>query len=315
MADPVNNRDVRKKEISKSFRGILRVSPDDEGADSGINETPIPVYDSVGNKSALSLGTDSIFVEKELVSETQLRDKIIFGTNSNVPVSPPQKEEVLLGDSSGNYIQYNLRQFLDEYFSANVILEQLVPVGTIIYTALGAEDLNRLPSKYQGWYDFCRGQSTNSQSGLTYNGTNYPDLCKVLTGSTSGSFTIPDLRNRYVRSASTISHYIGDEGGYTIPAHSAFSYENPQTNPYPSKVVIDSATGTFMASVYQGTASATGCFRIVSTWGGSGHRKYNGSSSYAVYGLDLAASVSQASTAPRETRPFSISLIPLIKIK
>lgn len=315
MANPVNNRDVRKKEISKSFRGILRVSPDDEGSDNGINEHPLPIYDSVGNMSALSIGTESIFVEKEVVSDAQLRDKITFGTNSDVPVSPPQNEEVLLGNNSGDYIQYNLRQFLDEYFASNLILEQLVPVGTIIYTALGDEDLNRLPTKYHGWYDFCRGQSSNSQTNLAYDGTNYPDLCRVLTGNTTGSFTLPDLRNRYIRSTSNISHQISDEGGYTIPVHSAFTLENPQTNPFPSKLVVDSATGTFMASVYQGRAEATGCFKIIRTWGGQGHRKYNGGSSYAVYGFDLRTIISQTNMEPKETRPYSISLVPLIKVK
>lgn len=319
MANPVNNRDVRKKEISKSFRGILRVSPDDEGSDNGINEHPLPIYDSVGNMSALSIGTESIFVEKEVVSDAQLRDKITFGTNSDVPVSPPQNEEVLLGNNSGDYIQYNLRQFLDEYFASNLILEQLVPVGTIIYTALGDEDLNRLPTKYHGWYDFCRGQSSNSQTNLAYDGTNYPDLCRVLTGNTTGSFTLPDLRNRYIRSTSNISHQIVDEGDYTIPVHSAFTLENPQTNPFIIKDALETtAVGEFRSlvdiSVTPGYAS--GCVSIKPgsliayescAW------KYAYTYHTGIFKINLIRD--GASLESKETRPYSISLVPLIKVK
>lgn len=319
MANPVNNRDVRKKEISKSFRGILRVSPDDEGSDNGINEHPLPIYDSVGNMSALSIGTESIFVEKEVVSDAQLRDKITFGTNSDVPVSPPQNEEVLLGNNSGDYIQYNLRQFLDEYFASNLILEQLVPVGTIIYTALGDEDLNRLPTKYHGWYDFCRGQSSNSQTNLAYDGTNYPDLCRVLTGNTTGSFTLPDLRNRYIRSTSNISHQIVDEGDYTIPIHSAFTLENPQTNPFIIKDALETtAVGEFrsLVEINNTPGYASGC---VSVKPGS-LIKYESCAwkwKYALYTGIFKINLIRdgASLESKETRPYSISLVPLIKVK
>ena len=63
MATEQNNRDVAKKPISKSFRGILRVSPADDGSDTGIGLTPVPVADSMGNNSALSIGTEHIEVQ------------------------------------------------------------------------------------------------------------------------------------------------------------------------------------------------------------------------------------------------------------
>lgn len=45
----------------------------------------------MGNNSALSIGTEHIEVQKEIVSQTQLRDKITFGTQTNVPTVAPAK--------------------------------------------------------------------------------------------------------------------------------------------------------------------------------------------------------------------------------
>jgi Phage Tail Collar Domain len=330
MADPINYRDVAKKRISKSFRGLLRVSPDDEGADVGMTEAPVPVYDSVGNMSALSVGTESIFVEKETVSKSQLRDRIIFGSNSNVPVTPPGFEDILIGDKKENYIQYNLRQFLDEYFATNVILEQLVPVGTILYIALGAADLNRLPAKYKGWYDFCLGQSTNSQNGLTYNGTNYPDLCKVIRGSSAGTFTLPDLRNKFIRSYSPDATRVsadGIDGWVNAAAHNVpLKIEYMQTNGYPSRVSIGSCNIRLFCSAYQHCSGNVNAIKshcnmpnnILSyDWWikGRGHRKYNGDSWYIRYIINFYGIVSSSNLTARESRPYNMTLVPIIKIK
>ena len=74
-------------------------------------------------------------------------------------------------------------------------------------------------------------------------------------------------------------------------------------------------SGTFFCSIYQAKPKATGCFSLVNTSDGNGHRKYNGPSRYATYKLDFSSQVSQNNMTPRETRPYNISLTYLIKVK
>ena len=152
-------------------------------------------------------------------------------------------------------------------------------------------------------------------TSITFNTTAYPVTSHLTVIGASGQFNLPDLRNRFIRGASTTSSTITSEGTYTIPAHAPLNIEDPQTNPYNSKLIIDGMSGTFFCSIYQANPKATGCFSLVNTSNGSGHRKYNGSSRYATYKLDFSSQVSQNNMTPRETRPYNISLAYLIKVK
>ena len=182
MATEQNNRDVAKKPISKSFRGILRVSPADDGSDTGIGLTPVPVADSMGNNSVLSIGTEHIEVQKEIVSQTQLRDKITFGTQTNVPTVAPAKNNILIGDNAGNYEHQDLIEIIKQFVTDNQIMEQTVPVGTVIPVAIAQKDLNLLPQRFRDYYDFADGQNRHSLTGQEYNFDNFPDLYRMVVG-------------------------------------------------------------------------------------------------------------------------------------
>lgn len=188
MATEQNNRDVAKKPISKSFRGILRVSPADDGSDTGIGLTPVPVADSMGNNSALSIGTEHIEVQKEIVSQTQLRDKITFGTQTNVPTVAPAKNNILIGDNTGNYEHQDLIKIIKQFVTDNQIMEQTVPVGTIIPVAIAQKDLNLLPQRFRDYYDFADGQNRHSLTGQEYNFDNFPDLYRMVVGTSRLSY-------------------------------------------------------------------------------------------------------------------------------
>ena len=188
MATEQNNRDVAKKPISKSFRGILRVSPADDGSDTGIGLTPVPVADSMGNNSVLSIGTEHIEVQKEIVSQTQLRDKITFGTQTNVPTVAPAKNNILIGDNAGNYEHQDLIEIIKQFVTDNQIMEQTVPVGTVIPVAIAQKDLNLLPQRFRDYYDFADGQNRHSLTGQEYNFDNFPDLYRMVVGTSRLSY-------------------------------------------------------------------------------------------------------------------------------
>ena len=188
MATEQNNRDVAKKPISKSFRGILRVSPADDGSDTGIGLTPVPVADSMGNNSVLSIGTEHIEVQKEIVSQTQLRDKITFGTQTNVPTVAPAKNNILIGDNAGNYEHQDLIEIIKQFVTDNQIMEQTVPVGTVIPVAIAQKDLNLLPRRFRDYYDFADGQNRHSLTGQEYNFDNFPDLYRMVVGTSRLSY-------------------------------------------------------------------------------------------------------------------------------
>lgn len=188
MATEQNNRDVAKKPISKSFRGILRVSPADDGSDTGIGLTPVPVADSMGNNSVLSIGTEHIEVQKEIVSQTQLRDKITFGTQTNVPTVAPAKNNILIGDNAGNYEHQDLIEIIKQFVTDNQIIEQTVPVGTVIPVAIAQKDLNLLPQRFRDYYDFADGQNRHSLTGQEYNFDNFPDLYRMVVGTSRLSY-------------------------------------------------------------------------------------------------------------------------------
>ena len=184
----LNNRDVAKKPISKSFRGILRVSPADDGSDTGIGLTPIPVADSMGNNSAMSIGTEHIEIQKEIVSQTQLRDKIIIGAQTNVPTVPPAKNNILIGDNAGNYEHQDLIEIIKQFVADNQIMKQTVPVGTVIPVAIAQKDLNLLPQRFRDYYDFADGQNRHSLTGQKYNFDNFPDLYRMVVGTSRLSY-------------------------------------------------------------------------------------------------------------------------------
>ena len=188
MATEQNNRDVAKKPISKSFRGILRVSPADDGSDTGIGLTPVPVADSMGNNSVLSIGTEHIEVQKEIVSQTQLRDKITFGAQTNVPTVAPAKNNILIGDNAGNYEHQDLIEIIKQFVTDNQIMEQTVPVGTVIPVAIAQKDLNLLPQRFRDYYDFADGQNRHSLTGQEYNFDNFPDLYRMVVGTSRLSY-------------------------------------------------------------------------------------------------------------------------------
>lgn len=230
-----NNRNVSSQEISRSFRGILRISPDDAGGDTGLTENLTYVYDSIGTKSGFAVSTSGTLIDDCTTSKLKVTSSLTFNNSTNVPIAAPASNEILIGDGTGNYIKSNLKDFINLVIEENRINQQLVPVGTIFSVALGAHDLNLLPAAFRGYYDFCEGQGSNSQSGLTYNAANFPDLCKVIKGTVSGNFTIPDLRNRFIRNACIAAggyngNWVAGEGGYMIPVHGPFNYEDPQTN-------------------------------------------------------------------------------------
>ena len=78
------------------------------------------------------------------------------------------------------------------------------------------------------------------------------------------------------------------EGTYTIPAHAPLDIEDPQTNPYNSKLIIDGMSGTFFCSIYQANPKAIGCFQLVNTFNETGHKRYNEALQYATYKLNFS---------------------------
>lgn len=137
----------------------------------------------MGNNSVLSIGTEHIEVQKEIVSQTQLRDKITFGTQTNVPTVAPAKNNILIGDNAGNYEHQDLIEIIKQFVTDNQIMEQTVPVGTVIPVAIAQKDLNLLPQRFRDYYDFADGQNRHSLTGQEYNFDNFPDLYRMVVGT------------------------------------------------------------------------------------------------------------------------------------
>lgn len=75
----IDNRNVGKKEISQSFRGILRISPDANGEDTGIDVTEtMTVSDSLGNPTTISVSQS-----ETKISNITLSDKVNINANAN----------------------------------------------------------------------------------------------------------------------------------------------------------------------------------------------------------------------------------------
>lgn len=414
--DGQNEKNVAEKNISSSFRGLLRVSPGEDKIDGGIAEVPLPVYDSLGFRTTLEVGLKNINVINGITAEgtvpsdfdTNYRNTYDFGIHSNtaikdtftlvdttkestkaetlVRVETPEVDDILIAKKIGEelsqyikpdlintdtpafpnsngmeYTPYPLNEYISKYLDIHFesrmaalfkkyynhyiaqykVMEQTVPVGTIVYVMIKFDDntysdldiLHRLPEQYweldpfgqkvECWWDVCHGQNSNTSSGFTYTAERYPELA-AMWGET-GSFSLPDLRNKFIRSASKITNGDFNELGerddtyYDIPAHMPNMVEQPATNPSTSKVVFEAAGGTFGASTYQdpGTCSrwCTPPFSIIQTAVTSGHRKYRGNSILAKFKMDFSSLMGGSVGTVRETHPYNITLIPLVKVR
>ena len=161
---------------------------------------------------------------------------------------------------------------------------------------------------------------------ITFNTTAHPVTSHLTVIGGGGQFNLPDLRNRFIRGASTTSSTITSEGTYTIPAHTPLDIEDPQTNPY----VLSSLSGeggtksTFKTCVrsqnwgqrYPLYVGGTGAFSQTYLSEAnflSQHRDNHWAFANVQYELNLSNLIGPI--APKETRPYNISLTYLIKIK
>lgn len=147
MSENVNleARVVAEKEIRKSYKGVLRVSPNNDVQDGELGGELTIVTDSAGNPTTLEVSTigsrsgNTTLVGTTLVGESK-SDRLVvdakstvngdlsvlsdttyinsdvtisrdgslrFGT-SLVPLAAPAAGEVLIGDGSGNYVLKNI---------------------------------------------------------------------------------------------------------------------------------------------------------------------------------------------------------------
>ena len=317
----IESRNVSKKEISKSFRGILRVSPGEDKADTGLEEiTEKVISDSIGNESTLFLGQKSASITNFTVNNLKVPSELTFNTITKVDTSVPKENEILIGDGNNNYTIKDLLEIIKNELIKYNIFASIVPVGTIFYSAMKSRDINNLPEIYRNDYLIPNGQSLSA--------TVYPELFQVLGytfGGSGSNFNLPNLNNKFIRSAGD-AVYINDEGGYTIPNHNPGNIENPQTNSYLTKLIINNASGTF--GIYNSMpqdnpplwskpgAAPTGCFYQTGVGGWAGNEgKNRRSQTWGQIGMNLAINIDPSLLVPRETRPYNITLVPLIKIR
>lgn len=316
-----NNRNVAKKNISQSFRGILRVSPYDNNDDGGmISDTPLPIADSMGNETTIKVCPERTVLH----THTRFQGNVYIGEEevdtdcAKITTDHPEYQDILMGDPDKNYSLYNLRKYIDNYIKSfieeNFVMEQLVPVGTIIWTALGAADTGRLPEEYRDWYLIC--------DGATLSGSTYPELCKIITGSTSGTFKLPDLRNKFIRGYSDIQTNVDNatEGSFTIPTHAPYTVEIPATNMYPIKANSNetSILGDFDVSIgNSGHYYSSGAF----SWTRSprvNRPSHKGSLPHVPMmrvALNANNFFDNLRIEAKETHPYNITLVPLIKVR
>lgn len=377
-------RNVYSKDISASFRGILRVSPNIENTDSGLplGESPAWVSDSVGQYMPMKVNDRTIVftqTDEAKPNRTEFHGSSEFYNSTTINVSngnsftlkdnnttfdikakKPAKDDILLGDGI-NFVQGNLKEWVDKYIRESLLVENVVPVGTIIYTALKSEDLNLLPARYRNFYDFCHGQKINTATGSPYTPENYPELFTLMgtTVEQDGMFKLPDLRNKFIRSASSQETSLTIGEGVTqytvsVPAHQAFTVDMPMSNLSEMSSVIsrinenaekynnhfhhmwgnEMAYGNTWPAPYPTTPSAVGLdtgtnflgYQIgkprtdqnwylrdvlnayVTTGMTSGPKTMHTPTNWSVMAL-------LATPAAKETKPYSIALVPLIKVK
>lgn len=318
-----NNRNVAKKNISQSFRGILRVSPYDNNDDGGmISDTPLPIADSMGNETTIKVCPERTVLH----THTRLQGDVYIGEEevdtdcAKITTDHPEYQDILMGDPDKNYSLYNLRKYIDSYIKSfieeNFVMEQLVPVGTIIWTAMSrpTRDLHLLPEEYRDWYLFCDGAQLPGQK--------YPELCKLINGSVTTTFHLPDLRNKFIRGYSWTQTEVNDatEGSFTIPAHMAGTIELPATNMYPLKANSDetSILGDFDVSIGNaGHYYSSGAFSL--SYSPQVNRpSHKGKLSHvrmARIALNANNLFDNLNIEARETHPYNITLVPLIKAR
>lgn len=311
----IETRNVTKKEISKSFRGILRVSPGEDNADTGLEETTEKVIsDSVGNESTLFLGQKSATITNLTVNDLKVPGDLTFNTITEVDTSVPKENEILIGDGANNYTIKDLLEIIKDELVKYNIFASIVPVGTVFYSAMKSRDITNLPSVYQNDYLIPSGQSLST--------TDYPELFQVLGytfGGSGTSFNLPNLDNKFVRCAGD-AKFINEDEGYTIPEHTPGMIEAPQTNPYIIKDALETtAVGEFRTAYGKHnnvTPYATGCFSVKP---GShvtlttGYWRTDGWLDLITYRLNLIRE--DVSLDAKETAPYNITLVPLIKIR
>lgn len=182
----IDSRAVSKQLIAQSFRGILRISPNNN-IDGGLSTELSPVSDSIGNLSPLSLSTERVKINSpleidHLTSENNMINidspanfnSSLFVKNVEIDTDNTNNGNILIAENN-KYISKNLLEHL-----ANV----LVPVGTIIaYAGL------KNPT---GWL-VCDGSEITR--------ADYPALYDLLSKlpSDDDKVRLPNLRNKFIR--------------------------------------------------------------------------------------------------------------------
>lgn len=184
----IDSRAVSKQLIAHSFRGILRISPNNN-IDGGLSTELSPVSDSIGNLSPLSLSTERVKINSplEINHLTGGNDIINIDSPANFNSSLSIKNIEIDTDNTNDgdiliaknnkYISKNLLEHLANF---------LVPVGTIIAYA----GLNN-PT---GWL-VCDGRVITR--------ADYPALYNLLSELpellSDDGVKLPDLRSNFIR--------------------------------------------------------------------------------------------------------------------
>lgn len=233
LENKLDYRNVSKKAISNSYRGILRISPDEGEEDKGITEELATITDSIGTPAPMKISSNAIEI-----SNAKLEGNIKIGENDpnstceienlNVknlkvngvkyPNSPnPNDLDIIIAENN-NFTLKNLDTLLKEYFKKFV---SNVPVGSVISTMDKGDDYIHTGTS-QLAYLLLNGQEVPKSL--------YIDLYNTLVGSdaisstTESTFKLPDLRGYFLRGLDTENtvdtesgRYIGKVQGPGVP--------------------------------------------------------------------------------------------------
>lgn len=329
-------RDVTKQNISNSFRGILRISPDDVKGDIGFDAIPTTstVTDSIGNPTPLELGSDLVNTHSfKADGKTDITDEFnIIGNENNqdfyqyidskgnktkVSLTKPSVNEILISDRDGNYTRQNLWEIIASELRKFNIFNSIVPVSTVFYTAMKSLDINNLPEQYREDYMICDGSLLPK--------ADYPELYKCLGNTWGGNgnkFRIPNLLNKFIRGASDIpsgANVIMEDGDFEIPAHLPGTEEYPQTNMYPVKFGINDWYCEFNTTARAESGpevNPTGSMYQIAFagYGGTGSED-NANWRVYRYRIDFSRILNKTKFEPKETHPYNAALVPIIKVK
>ena len=278
----IDSRAVSKQLIARSFRGILRISPNNN-IDSDLSTGLFPVSDSNGNTSPLSLSTERVKIDSPLeidhltsTSENNIINidspanfnSSLFVKNIEIDTDNTNEGNILIVENN-KYISKNLLEHLANF---------LVPVGTIIAYA----GLNN-PS---GWL-VCDGRViTRADYPALY------DLLRKLPELLSDDgVKLPDLRNKFIR-----------------------GYDNRDTRDFCS--IQDSGAPNFTGTLISGDdAGFEGSGALTSKYwqpgGTAGHVR--GGSWRCDISLDASLSSDVYQGGLAEVRPININLNYIIK--